>query len=464
MKLYIILYLFVYSLCTLSVLSPSDLSEEILKLTNNNKEIEYKLGKFGKIPFGKTISGQIYIKKQNDGTNYWCDYSKTSPINIINNNYVPKILVDHSEDCKYSQKAYNVMKRGGNVMLLVFDQNTLNDDFNVDDLLGENVDIPSVIIPKNIGDLISKYSNKNVILSISFTGVNEKNIVEMNLFLRSDDVKSISFFNEFNEYKNILGDKLIFKPVYKYFSFKEDKYDNSINSQSGKSCIKKKINYCGTDNIDLNIKNPRLILIENLRQSCIYSQYNIDIYWNYMIYFNNNCLKIGNIDFNEECSIRSLSKNNIDKKKIDLCMNNLISIESKVEEDYKLYEKMKIYKYPEITLNGIKYKENWYSKNIFNSICKGFIDNDNICSISNRGGIKEEDNHSFWIITFIISVCLIIVLIILLILYKKFVNDSLNKTINEKIQYEAMKALDNFNKFQTTHTFFPEVEMPEKFS
>ena len=52
----------------------------------------------------------------------------------------------------------------------------------------------------------------------------------------------------------------------------------------------------------------------------------------------------------------------------------------------------------------------------------------------------------------------------LYILYKKFVNDSLNKTINEKIQYEAMKALDNFNKFQTTHTFFPEVEIPEKFS
>ena len=123
---------------------------------------------------------------------------------------------------------------------------------------------------------------------------------------------------------------------------------------------------------------------------------------------------------------------------------------------------MKIYKYPQITLNGVKYKENWYSKNIFNSICKGFIDNDNICSISNRGGIKEEDNHSFWIITFIISVCLIIILIILLIIYKKFVNLSLDKTINEKIEYEAMKAFSKFNKNQSSNTFFPEVEMSNK--
>ena len=456
----ILLYLFSFSLCSLTILSPSKLSEELLKITNNNKQIQHKIGNFGKIPYGKTISGKIYIQKQNDGSNYWCDYSKTT--NIKKTKDSPSIiLVDHSDDCKYTKKAYNVMKRGGDIMLLVFDQNTLIDDYNIDDILSEIIDIPSIIIPKNIGDLITKYINNesNVVLSISFSGIRENNIVEMNLFLRSDDIKSISFFNEFKEYKELLGDKFKFKPIYKYHSFNNEDFDNSLNAKSEKSCIKKTINYCSTDNNDLNILNPRLILLENIRQSCIYNEFGIDKYWNYMIFFNENCLKIGNINFSEECSSKSISKNNLNLKKIDTCMNNLIMIDSKIDEDYKLYENMKIYKYPQITLNGIKYKENWYSKNIFNNICQGFIDDDTICSITNREGNKEDNDSTFWFIIFIIIISSIIVLIILLIVYKKFVNSSLDKSINEKIEYEAIKAFTNFNKTQSKNTFLPEIEM-----
>ena len=456
----ILLYLFSFSLCSLSILSPSELIEEILKITNNNKEIQHKIGNFGKIPYGKTLTGQIYIQKQNDGTNYWCDYSKTSLIKKTKDS--PSIiLVDHSDDCKYTKKAYNVMKRGGDIMLLVFDQNSLDDEYNIDDILGEIIDIPTIIIPKNIGNLISKYINNgnSVVLSVTFSGVIENNILEMNLFLRSDDIKSLSFFNEFKEYKELLGNKFKFKPIYKYHSFNDENFDNSLNSNNEKACIKKKINYCTTDNTELNILNPRLILLENIRQSCIYNEFGIDKYWNYMIFFKQNCLKIGNIDFSEECSSKSISKNNLNLKQINTCMNNLIIIDSKIDEDYKLYEKMKIYKYPQITLNGVKYRENWYSKNIFNSICQGFIDDDTICSIINREGIKEDNDSTFWFIIFIVIISSIIVLIILLIIYKKFVNSSLDKTINEKIEYEAMKAFTNYNKNQSTNTFLPEVEM-----
>ena len=456
----IILYLFTFSLCSLSILSPSELIEEILKITNNNKEIQHKIGNFGKIPYGKTLSGQIYIQKQNDGSNYWCDYSKTSFIKKTKDS--PSIiLVDHSDDCKYTKKAYNVMKRGGDIMLLVFDQNILIDDYNIDDILGEMIDIPTIIIPKNIGNLIYKYINigRSVVLSVTFSGKIENNILEMNLFLRSDDIKSLSFFNEFKEYKELLGNKFKFKPIYKYHSFNNEDFDNSLNSNSEKACIKKNINYCSTDNTDLNILNPRLILLENIRQSCIYNEFGIDKYWNYMIFFNQNCLKIGNINFSEECSSKIILKNNLNLKKINSCMNNLIKIESKIDEDYRLYDNMKIYKYPQITLNGVKYKENWYSKNIFNSICQGFIDDDGICSIINREGIKEDNDSTFWFIIFIVIISSIIVLIILLIIYKKFVNLSLDKTINEKIEYEAMKAFSKFNKNQSSNTFFPEVEM-----
>ena len=54
-------------------------------------------------------------------------------------------------------KAYNIQKRGGKGMLLVYNSNEIDDnDYNVDDPIGEKVEIPSMIIPKDIGNISFK--------------------------------------------------------------------------------------------------------------------------------------------------------------------------------------------------------------------------------------------------------------------------------------------------------------------
>lgn len=74
--------------------------------------------------------------------------------------------------------------------------------------------------------------------------------------------------------------------------------------------------------------NPRLILLENLRQSCIYSEYftlEPQKYWKYMITFSDTCLDLGKINFTEECSKSSLDLVGIDEDKIKTCMINNIN-------------------------------------------------------------------------------------------------------------------------------------------
>jgi hypothetical protein len=75
--------------------------------------------------------------------------------------------------------------------------------------------------------------------------------------------------------------------------------------------------------IELKVMNPRIILLENLRQSCIYHTYrveNLDMYWNYMINFAEACADPKNPLFTEECAVDMLKFTGIDEAKIIACM------------------------------------------------------------------------------------------------------------------------------------------------
>lgn len=97
-------------------------------------------------------------------------------------------------------------------MLLVSDDNTFKTEYNVDDQLGARVDIPTVIVQKRVGDLFKEYLNtplhEKVILSIKFSGVKEDGMLEIDLFFRSDDIKALHFFTEFENYYKKLSKNL----------------------------------------------------------------------------------------------------------------------------------------------------------------------------------------------------------------------------------------------------------------
>ena len=176
-------------------------------------------------------------------------------------------------------------------MLIASDSNILEEEYNVDDPT-EIVSIPTIIIAKDFGDIIREYTkikkdtNEYIVISIKFSGVKEGGIVELELFMRSDDQKARNFFAEFSYYKEKLGEKMKFTPIYKYSRFVNEQFDNNIsineNSNSNIPCVKES-RMCATSNHIMQIENPRKILIENIRETCIFQEFGQEIYWKYML-------------------------------------------------------------------------------------------------------------------------------------------------------------------------------------
>jgi len=98
--------------------------------------------------------------------------------------------------------------------------------------------------------------------------------------------------------------------------------------------------------------------MENIRQSCIYNlnTQDLDPYWKYMMTFSDTCADINNPLFDEKCSKNVMAATGIDENKVKECMEKLIKNQGKIEDDTKVFREKKVYKVPEILLNGIKYK------------------------------------------------------------------------------------------------------------
>ena len=458
-----------------SIITPIEVSEEIEKINNSkDSEIPYRIGKFGDIPFGKTVLAMIFIEEQNDGSNYWCNYDTTkAPVELttyasIYKEYLPMILVDQGQ-CSYSRKALNVQLRGGLSMLIVDDDNDLdnNDKYNVLDLRGNSIKIPSLIIPRNYGDIIKNYiraqkikreSQKGsmpepIIISVRFSAYNPDGTVEMDLFMSSDDVNAIHFFKEFENYKDLLGEKLKFVPVYKYHNFPSYTASNYIDMVQTAPCFaKKEMHFCATNNTDLRIYNPRLVLLENLRQSCIFINYGMDLYWKYMIEFGELCIDLEKPLFNEECSAMALYHVGVDPKnltRIKACMQDLVDFNSKVDDDYELYNYRKVYEYPMITLNGIKFKGMWLPRPIFNSICTSFIKDEEICGSPQAKQLSKNLQLYPASLIVIVIIFLFFFTILLILCYRRVVYRSVEQTLIEKIQTETIRSIGKYNQVKS---------------
>ena len=414
------------------------------------------------MPYGKTLIGKILYFPQKDGTNYWCEEdllsNEISPQDLkISNEYVPIYFVDHSIDCSYAHKAVNVQKKGGRVMLIASDSNILEEEYNVDDPT-ERVTIPTIIIAKDFGDIIREFTKlkqdkkEYIVISMKFSGVKEGGQVEMELFLRSDDPKAREFFREFNYYKEKLGEKLKFVPIYKYSKFVNEQFDNTLSENIYAPCVKE-TRMCATSNHALQIDNPRRILLENIRETCVFQEFGQETYWKYMIQFNNLCFNSKNPLFNEECALNTFKKIAANQNDLDLlnkCMAQVIEYESKIDNDYNTFAKRKIYSIPDLFINGVPYRGSWFSKYIFRSICNGFLEDDKICEGINPREYIYNQRVGNSVLTFIIIITILVTCFSLLC-YKKYINQNLEDALNERIQEEAMKSISKYQMFHDSN-------------
>ena len=376
------------------------------------------------------------------------------------NEYVPIYFVDHSTDCSYAHKAINVQNTNGKVMLIASDSNIIEEEYNIDDLI-EKPSIPTIIITKDFADIIREYvkysfnqnnkEEKNIILNMKFSGVKENGKVELELFFRSDDKKALSFFEEFVDYSKMMGNKLILKPYYKYSRYVNEQYSNELSDKSLYPCVKE-FRMCTTVNHQLNINNPRIILMENIRQSCVFKEYGKDIYWNYMMMFGERCASLDKPNFNEDCASKILNLTLIDSKIIKNCMKNMIEKNGKIEEDYNMFQKRKIYSVPDLYINGVPYRGTWLAKYIFKTICSGFLDDNDICASENNPSSIIYNRRININLIIILSFIILFVLILTLLYYKKYINSDLENIFNSAIEEYTMKSISQYKPFNNSQS------------
>ena len=382
------------------------------------------------------------------------------------NEYVPIYFVDHSTDCSYAHKAINVQNMNGKVMLIASDSNIIEEEYNIDDLI-EKPNIPTIIIAKDFADIIREYTkfaskeknkeDKNIILNMKFTGVKENGKIEMELFFRSDDTKVLNFFQDFNYYKKLLGNKLIIRPYYKYSRYVNEQYSNELSDKSEIPCVKE-FRMCAGNNNQLYINNPRTILMENIRQSCIYKEFGKDLYWTYMIMFGEICVDLKRPEFSETCALRMVNISLIDNEIVQNCMKNMIENNGIIEEDYNIFQKRKIYSVPDLYINGVPYRGTWMAKYIFNTICNGFLDDNDICSSENPSSILSNRKLNINLII-ILSIIIFFVLVVSLLYYKKYISRDVDNIYNSKIEEYTMKSISQYKPFSFNSSNTSKLEM-----
>ena len=373
---------------------------------------------------------------------------------MSSNEYVPIFFVDHSIGCSYAHKAVNVQKKGGRVMLIASDSNILEEEYNIDDPT-ESVSIPTIIIAKDFGDIIREFTKlkqdkkEQIVISMKFSGVKEGGFVELELFMRSDDIKARDFFTEFSYYKEKLGEKLKFIPIYKYSKFVNEQFDNTLSERSNVPCVKE-TRMCATSNHNLQIDNARRVLLENIRETCVYQEFGLETYWKYMTQFNSLCFDMKNPLFNEDCAMNVFKKvqaNENDDNLLKKCMKQVIEFESKIDNDYATFARRKIYSIPDLFINGVPYRGSWYSKYIFRSICNGFLDDAKICEGINPGYFLYNQRVGNSVLLFIIIITILVTSCSLLC-YKRYINKNLEDALNERIQEQAMKTISQYQFFK----------------
>ena len=457
----LILFSTIFTITTsqyLQINSPFSLRKYFMGKYQDRKGLFFKVGKVGELPFGKSISGFAHLndhKKLDNSSNQWC--KPTEGLNAS----LESILLDHNSSfiaivdeggCSLTTKAKHVQKANGIAMILVAkNENGFAEDINFDDKEGKDIFIPTLIIKASDGNKIKEElkSETKISLSMSFKAVVEGDIIEIELFMRSDEIKALHFFKEFNQYRLKLGDKLIFRPVYKYFKCKYCTGSDTLDATPLNGCIGNG-DYCGGFNSSLQISNSRLVLLENIRQKCIYSKYKLSMYWKYMIKFSDSCADANLPTFTPECSTEVMKLVGIDIDSINVCMKDSITDSNKklIQEDTLIFKKNKIFTYPQIYINKIPYKGSFYSKHVFNTICNGFMEHEkrkNICVDPDINIIVESNGMSGGLIVLIVLAS-IIGIVGLIYCYRRAVNKTIDESIEERIEKQAKDSMGHYSK------------------
>jgi hypothetical protein len=192
----------------ISILSPESLQSDY-----QNASIEYSVGNFGIIPYGKSITGQVVLTNPE---------TACTPFNLTHtseNKKAPILLVRRG-NCSFVTKAHYAQLNEVQLLIIYDDVEEKSEKLIMkDDGFAYDIKIPSILIGKKDGENLRSYIQnsdplkKNVSLRINFEMDTYKH-VKITFFLSISNRNSFKLIRDFHPYISKVANVSSFTPRY----------------------------------------------------------------------------------------------------------------------------------------------------------------------------------------------------------------------------------------------------------
>ena len=218
------------------------------------------MAKFGPEPsHDQSLIGELKYDERNA---YGCGKFNSKLKSDLN---TKTIIIVKRGNCSYVTKVRNIQKVDAELAIIIDEKDweDPNENYMDDDLTGDDITIPSILIGytdgnvliRKVKELKSQGTPFKLLTSFYHT---KSNIVKYELFLNSPPTSEFQFLWSFKDYYEKLGKKAIIIP--RYFSTTWEDYGNRSFREKNESCICNG-KYCG-----ITPFHGLDIIMENLRQ------------------------------------------------------------------------------------------------------------------------------------------------------------------------------------------------------
>ena len=421
----------------ITIIGPDDLSS---KFQNNIIPMTYD--KIGKSNYDFYTRGQLFIEENNLEA---CQRT-TLPKNLDNSQFNEgfRILITKRGGCSFVYKARNA-QYGGFAMIIVV--NNMDTDIKkiimTDDGSGNDIYIPIAMISKDDGGKIINYltENKNSKVSVEINFIKKPNkfkSLDVKFFFSSSNLRAYELFNNLAQYMNKFGDQVNFTPI--YVVHRAPMYDEN-NPIRVVNCVSKG-KYCYFPKATTIINDGQAIIMEDLRQKCVYDfalkNGNIFQYLYYLKSFHAECLiKDNKPQFNEKCAKNVLKTLGYSVLDIDSCMaksfkatdllsNTYIDNENFIlEREYEELLKYKLTIFPSVIIDNKPIEGVITENKIIIEICNLIKDKPAFCYDMIGKGSTERKKFIIIMLIFI----LVVINIFIFLVFRKYIIERINERI-----------------------------------
>lgn len=400
--------LFVFLLLTQIVKSDLTFVKDSQLKKFGSKSISYTLAPYGKFPYGRELFGKLSYEHN----------SGCSPFKLNNNSSnsdIPHMLILNSNECNIKLQSLNAENAGAKFLIIVKSENESEDEM-VNKSLGSNhinVNIPTVIVQKNVGSKLMDLINETGELYLKFSmPLPKHDRVDFDAYIVKSDKQFWKFLIGFKNYALQFQEKLNLK----IHIFAENDKDQDAKLELNFICFEKE----------------QLFEILPL--------------------FYDNCVLKNNI--NDQCLTNEVKA--FDKTFMH-SFTQCKSINSKSLSKMKENQKdLTVEKSSFIQLNKSIYHGSLKPVNVFEAVCGGFVYSPGNCLFLNNkyvlntnfhNIINQKKKHKTLLILASLMLTLLLLVIVgflLCLIYNKIYQRTLKEKVSDMVrdsvvQYQSMK-------------------------